>query len=194
MSDTRFVRLRAVVRNAVTWGAAWAAAGGAIATAVNLYDPGPGIESPVERLGLAVAAGIVFAVRFGIAGAVIGGLFSGVIRLAYRGRRLADISPVRFGMLGAVVGGVGVPLYLQAMNVLSGSGPIPWGLVLDDAPWAAAFGAAAAAGSILLARRADGVPRGLQPDELESADDLAGLAAAGRHGTTRSQRARSAPV
>ena len=86
--------------------------------------------------------------------------FASVIRLSYRGRRLADISPVRFAMLGAVVGGAGVPLYLQMMNVLFGDGPIAWGLVLDDALWASVFGAAAAAGSILLARRGDRLPHG----------------------------------
>ena len=193
MSDTRFPRLRAVLRNALTWGAAWAAAGGALATAVGLFDPHPAIESLVERLGLALGSGIVYAVRFGVAGTVIGGVFSGVIRLGYRGRRLADINPVRFGMLGALVGGVGVPLYLQAMNVLSGDGPIPWGLVLDDAPWAAAFGAAAAAGSILLARRAEALPHGPRLGQLECADDLDGLPASRQREPSLAPRARSAP-
>lgn len=191
MSDTRFQRLRAVLRNAVTWGAAWAAAGGALVTAIGLVDPSPAIESLPERIGLAIASGILYAVRFGIAGTVIGGVFSAVVRLRYRGRRLADISPVRFGMLGAVVGGVGVPLYLQTMNVLSGDGSIAWGLVLDDAPWAAAFGAAAAAGSILLARRADALSHGPHPDQLDRLDDLDGLPAVGERETSLSQRSRS---
>src|SRR5688500_9994336 len=102
MSENRFRRLRAVLRNAVTWGAAWAAAGGALVTALSLFDPGPGIESLVERLGMAILSGVAWGVRFGIAGAVIGTIFASVIRLGYRGRRLADIDPVRFGMLGAV--------------------------------------------------------------------------------------------
>jgi hypothetical protein len=123
---------------------------------------------------------------------VIGSIFSSVIRLGYRGRRLADINPVRFGVLGAVVGGVGVPLYLQATNVLSGDGPIAWGLVTDDAVWASVFGAAVAAGSILLARRADALPRGAHPDQLEDADDLGGLPAAEQRDIPISQRSRSA--
>ena len=194
MSDNRFRRARAVLRNAVTWGGAWAAAGGALVAAISLFDPSPGIESLVERLGLAVLSGIAWGVRFGIAGAVMGTVFSIAVRFGYRGRRLADINPLRFAMLGAVVGGVGVPLYLQTMNVLSSDGPIAWGLVLDDAPWAAVFGAAAAAGSILLARRADALPHGPHPDPLARADDLDGLPAPAQWETSLSQRSRSAQV
>jgi hypothetical protein len=120
---------------------------------------------------------MAWSVRFGIAGAVIGTVFSAVIRFGYRGRRLADINPVRFALLGAVVGGAGVPLFLQLMNVLSGDGPIAWGLVLDDAPWAAVFSAAAAAGSILLARRADALARGPRHDQLEPMNALDNLPA-----------------
>jgi hypothetical protein len=80
-----------------------------------------------------------------------------------------------------------VPLYLQAMNVLFGDGPIAWGLVADDALWATGFGAVAAAGSILLARRAAALPRGPHPDELDRVDDLDGLPARQRE-TSLSQR------
>ena len=165
MSDNT-PRWRAVLRNALTWGVAWAVAGGGLVGVLALFDPAAAGESLPARLGLAALAGGMWGVRFGIAGAVMGAVFSTVVRLGYRGRRLADISPVRFALLGAVVGGVGVPLVLQTMNVLSGDGPIAWGLVLDDAPWATVFGAAAAAGSILLARR--GLSR---PDQLDRVDD-----------------------
>jgi hypothetical protein len=190
VSDDRFRRVRAVLRNAVTWGAAWGATGGALVTAIGLFDPGPGIESAAARLGVAVVSGIGWGVRFGIAGAVIGTVFSIVVRLGYRGRRLADIDPRRFATLGAVVGGVGVPLYLQTMNVLSG-GPIAWRLVLDDAFWAAPFGAAAAAGSILLARRAAALPHGPRPDRTERAHGPDALPA-GRPETSLAQRSRAA--
>ena len=102
---------------------------------------------------------------------MIGAVFSSVIRLGYHGRRLADINPVRFGLLGAAVGGVGVPLYLQAMNVLTGGHLIAWGLVTDDAVWATVFGAAVAAGSIMLARRADALSPGTRREELGHGDD-----------------------
>lgn len=191
MTDNRFPRLRAVLRNAVTWGAAWAVAGGALVAVVGLFSSNPGIESLPERVGLAIGAGIMWGVRFGIIGAVIGTVFASVIRLRYRGRRLADIDPVRFGLLGAVVGGVGVPLYLQTMNVLFGGGPIAWGLVSDDAVWATVFGGAAAAGSILLARRADALSRGARAGQVEGGDGLDALPAARQREVPIPQRARA---
>ncbi len=192
MADDRFRHLRAVLRNALTWGAAWALAGGGIVTVLSLFDPDPGIESLVERLGTAILAGISWGVRFGIAGAVIGTAFAGVIRFGYRGRRLADINPVRFTLLGAVVGGVGVPLYLQMMNVLTGGAPIAWGLVTDDAVWATVFGAVVAAGTILLARRADALARGAHPEELEQHGNLDVLPAAEPREAPSPERSRAA--
>lgn len=150
---------RAILRNALTWGAAWAVAGGAIVAAFALFDPRPGIESLPERLGMALFAAVSWGVRFGIIGAVIGTAFAAAIRFGYQGRRLADINPLRFTLLGALIGGAGVPLFLQMMNVLSGGGPIAWGLVTDDAVWSTVFGAAVAGGTIMLARRASGVER-----------------------------------
>lgn len=170
--------LRPILRNAATWAAAWAAAGGSIVAAITLLDPGPGAGSLPGRLGMAVLMGAAWGVRFAVAGGVVGAVFASVVRLNYRGRRLAEISPTRFGLLGALVGGVGVPLYLQAMNVLFGGGPIAWGLVLDDAPWAAVFGATVAAGSILLARRTDSLPCGGTADPLAGGADPRGLAGA----------------
>lgn len=178
MSDHTFRRRRAVLRTALTWAAAWAAAGGALVTAVSVFDPNPAIESLPERLGLALMSGVAWGVRFGVAGAAIGAAFSVAVRFGYRGRRLADIHPGRFALLGAIVGGVGVPLFLQLMNVLSGDGPIAWGLVTDDGVWAAVFGAAAAAGSILLARRAEVLPPGSEAAALGRGDDAGALPAA----------------
>jgi hypothetical protein len=91
---------------------------------------------------------------------VIGAAFSAAIRLAYRGRRVPDIDPARFALLGAAVGGLGVPLYLQLMHVLSGSGMLAWNLVSTDAVIGAVFGGVVAGGSIWLARKA----RPLGPD------------------------------
>lgn len=188
MPAPQFRRLRALVRNAITWGIAWAAIGGAIVTTITLVSPST--DSLVAHVGRALAIGAMYGVRFGIAGSVIGGLFAGVVRFGYRGRRLADIDPVRFGLLGAVVGGLGVPLFLQLMNVLSGDGPIAWNLVTDDALWAAPFGAAVAAGSILLARRADASPDARRDDGLADADVMPGLSAAEQREVPIHDRAR----
>ena len=191
MSDNKR-RWRAVLRTALTWGAAWGVAGGALIGAITLFDATPEVDSIAGRLGIAVLGGMMWGVRFGIIGAAMGAVFSSVIRFGYRGRRLADISPGRFAVLGAVVGGVGVPLFLQTMNVLSGDGPIAWGLVTDDGLWASVFGAAAAAGSILLARRADALERGSSSDQLEQVNDLDALPAGEVRETSVAQRSRSA--
>lgn len=177
MSDERSWPLRAILRNALTWGAAWAAVGGAITFLLGLFTSSPAIESLPERLGLAIAGGIAWGIRFGIAGAVIGTLFSAAIRLAYRGRRLSQINPFRFALLGAVVGGAGVPLYLQLMNVLTEGRPLPWDLVSTDAVLGVVLGAAAAGGSILLARRADALAPGADPDRLGGAEPVGRLSA-----------------
>jgi hypothetical protein len=78
------------------------------------------------------------------------------------------------------------------MNVLSGDGPIAWGLVLDDAGWATVFGGAAAAGTILLARRAEALPGGVRPDQLERGEEVVAPLAAGKQETATSDRSRSA--
>ena len=177
MSETRSPQLRAVLRTALTWGAAWGAAGGGLAGILGLFDPDPAIESLPERVGMAIFAGVSWGVRFAIAGAVIGSVFSAAVRITYLGRRVSDIHPARFALLGAVVGAVGVPLYLQTMNLLTGGSMIPWGLVMDDGIWASVFGAAAAGGSILLARRAD-LARGTEHDEVADAGSIDALPAA----------------
>lgn len=153
MSEWRGGRSWAVLRNALTWGVAWAIAGGAIVGVLNLFSPNPAIDSLPERLGNAIMGAVAWGVRFGVIGAIVGTMFAAAIRFGYRGRRVSDISPVGFTLLGALVGGVGVPLFLQMMNVLTGGAPIAWNLVSDDAVICGVFGAAAAAGSILMARR-----------------------------------------
>lgn len=192
MPDTRSRPLWAVARTAAMWAAAWAVAGGAIVAVLSLFDPDPGITSLIGRLGGAIMSGLMWGVRFGLAGAVIGTVFASVIRWGYHGRRLAQINPVRFTLLGAVVGGVGVPLYLQLMNVLTGGRPIAWGLVTDDAVWATVFGAVVAAGTILLARRADARAPRPGPDQLDQEDDLDILPLPESLDTSHSERSRAA--
>ncbi|HKW11732.1 MAG TPA: hypothetical protein VJO33_15200 [Gemmatimonadaceae bacterium] len=139
-------RLRGVVRNALVWGAGWSTFSFGMFTILRLFGVFPS-ATWVQGLGLAA--------RFGIVGAVAGGAFSTVIGFLYRGRRLREISWVRFGIAGALITGVFVPLFLQAMNLISGDGLVPWRLVLDDALWTAVFGGVVAGGSLKLAQRAD---------------------------------------
>lgn len=153
--------LRAAFGNALLWGGGWAALG---FVAFNVL-----LAAGYLPATLWWADGLMIAAKFGMIGVLAGGAFSAAIRLLYRGRRLSQISSVRFGIAGGLVAGVFVPLFLQTMNLLSGDGAVPMGLVLDDAVWAALFGAAAAGGSLKLAQHADAVlPGGSQDGLLES--------------------------
>jgi hypothetical protein len=169
-----FRRLRAALRNALVWGGGWSALALAVFSILRLAGILPS-GSWVQGLGLAV--------RFGIVGFVAGGAFSGIMRLAYHGRRLRDIKWVRFGIAGGVVTGVFVPLFLQAMNLISGDGLVPWRLVLDDALWTAVFGGLVAGGSLKLAQRADALTPGPSQDRLDSVEAVDPLAR--RDGGTR---------
>lgn len=171
-------RLRGAVGNAVVWGAGWAALG--LAVFVGLKATGA-LPARVHWLD-----GLVIAARAGFMGGIASAAFSAVIGVAYRGRRLSEISWARFGLGGAVVTGVFVPVFMQTMNLLSGDGFVPMGLVLDDVPWTALFGGAVAAVSLKLAQRAEPLLSGGRADAfglLRGADPLASAGDwdAGRH-------------
>jgi hypothetical protein len=159
MSESQTRRLRGALGNALLWGAAWSALGFTVAT----------------TLSGSWLTGLVLSVKFGVIGVLAGAAFSSVVPLVYHGRRVSEMSPVRFGIAGGIVAGLFVPAFLQSMNVLSGGGPIAWGLVLDDAPVAAVFGAVAAGASLALAKRADALAPGIRRQWLgggESADQF----------------------
>src|SRR4051794_30282950 len=118
MSDEkRFPRLRAAFRNAVVWGVAWGGLGSVVATIMRVLDQIP--------FGGAVLDGIGMGVRIGVIGAIAGTAFFAFISLAYRGKRLSEISWLRFGVGGAVLAGLFVPAFLQAMNLLTGGSLVP---------------------------------------------------------------------
>ena len=145
-AEDKFVAVRAAARNAMAWGVAWGFLGLALFSVLRLL----GVISRGTLLD-----GVGLGVRFGVFGVLAGAAFSTVIRLAYRGRCLADISWVRFGIVGGVVTAVFVPLAMQAMNVLTGGSMVPWDLVTDDAVITGLFGAVAAGGSLKLAQHVD---------------------------------------
>jgi len=146
MSDeSRFFRLRAALRNAAVWAVGWGVIGTAVATAMRLVDKIP--------FGKAVLDGIGMGIRIGFIGAIAGTAFFAFISLAYRGKRLRDISWVRFGVGGAVLAGLFVPAFLQTMNLITGGSMVRWNLVFDDLVFSAAFGGITAAGTMLLAQR-----------------------------------------
>ncbi|HJP86482.1 MAG TPA: hypothetical protein VJ852_10860 [Gemmatimonadaceae bacterium] len=146
MSDgSRFMRLRAALRNAVVWGVGWGAIGSAIATTMRFVQKVP--------LGNAILDGLGMGVRIAFIGALAGAAFFGFITLAYRGKRLREISWIRFGVGGAILAGLFVPAFLQTMNLVTGGSLVPWSLVFDDLVFSAAFGGITAAGTMLMAQR-----------------------------------------
>ncbi len=138
-------RIRAVVRHAVIWAAGWAAVPTALFTVLKLTGVVPDSVSWHNGLGLAA--------RFGIIGFVARAVFSTIVGVAYRGRRLAEINWVKFGLAGGAITAVVVPLFLQTMNFLTDGHFIPWHLVLDDSLWTGVLGAVAAGGSLKFAQR-----------------------------------------
>lgn len=145
MPSDKMKWVRAAFRNAVVWGAGWAAVPALVFTVLRLIGVVPDTVSWREGFGLAA--------RFGIVGFVAGAAFSSVVGVAYRGRRLAEINWVKFGLAGGAITAVFVPLFLQTMNLLSDGHLVPWHLVLDDSLWTGVLGAVAAGGSLKLAQR-----------------------------------------
>lgn len=143
--ETLIRRLRGTLGNAAVWAGGWFAVALAIFVTFRVLGGAPE-TSWVE--GLEVAA------KFGIVGGVAGTAFASAIRFLYHGRRLSEIRWVRFGIGGAVVTGVFMPVFFQTMNWLSGTGLVPWELLLDDALLTAVFGGAAAAVSLKIAQHA----------------------------------------
>lgn len=148
--DDTLRHLRGTLVTALLWGGGWFAAVLAAVAAFTLLS-----IVGIVPAGFSLREALSLPFRAGIVGAVVGVAFSASIRLLYRGRRLSDLSWVRFGIGGGLLTGVFVPLFLQAMNLLSGDGLVPWELVLDDGLWTAVFGGVLAGGSLKLAQRAD---------------------------------------
>jgi hypothetical protein len=138
-------RRRAVFKNAVMWGVTWGALGSAVATVFRLNDKIP--------FGHAVMDGIGMGVRIGVVGALAGAAFSAFISVAYRGKRLAEISWARFGIGGAILAGLFVPTWLETASILTGGGLVPLNLVTDDIIFSTVFGGITAAGTMILAQR-----------------------------------------
>jgi hypothetical protein len=145
--ENRFARLRGAVRNSLVWAVGWGAIGSGVATLMRLADNIP--------FGRAVLDGIGMGIRIGFMGGIVGAAFFAFISLAYRGKRLSEISWKRFGLGGALLAGLFVPAFLQTMNLLTGGDLVPWNLVFDDLVFSSIFGGITAAGTMLLAQRSE---------------------------------------
>jgi len=143
--ETRFPRLRAAIRNSVVWGVVWGGIGTAVASAMRIADNIPLPGALLDGLGMGI--------RIGFMGGIVGAAFFAFIGVAYRGKRLSEISWKRFGIGGAILAGLFVPAFLQTMNLLTGGELVPWNLVFDDVVFSALFGGITAGGTMLLAQR-----------------------------------------
>ena len=129
-------RIRGAIGMGLTWAAAWLGGG-----LLLLLIVGGG------------AADVPFPLFFGLLGFLAGVTFSGVLGVMEGRRRLDQMSLPRFAGWGAVGG-----LLLSGILVLAGAlgGETLWGEILLLGPVFALAGAASAAGSLALARMADG--------------------------------------
>ena len=100
-NEKRFPRLRATFRNSVVWGVVWGTFGTAVASVMRLIDKIP--------FGYALLDGLGMGIRIGVMGAIASAAFFAFISVAYRGKRLSEISWLRFGAGGAIVAGLFVP-------------------------------------------------------------------------------------
>lgn len=163
-------RLVGAAKNAVVWGVTWS--GLAFGTILGLRTVG--VMVPPE-IGVLDALGM--AIRVGIMGGITGGAFALFISLAYRGRRLSEISAVRFGVGGAIVALLIVLGFFTLGNLATGDALPALDDILSDLVMVAAFGGIAAGASMWLAQRGDTLPGASKdaPGRLMSGDPLASL-------------------
>ena len=90
--------LRAGIGNALIWGGAWIVGSLMLLAVFVLVGVVPSFPPFGEILRIAIS--------FGLTGVVVGASFSGLLRLAYRDKRLLDISSIQFVIGGAVVAGL----------------------------------------------------------------------------------------
>ena len=95
------------------------------------------------------------AFRVAVWGGIVGTLFSALIGLAFRGRRLADLRVSTFAAVGALAGGAGIPGALLLINRLAGDGTLSWRVLQDDAVLGTVLGGTLAGGSLWMAQRAE---------------------------------------
>jgi hypothetical protein len=176
-------RLRAMFKNAVVWGAGWGILGTAVAAVMRLNDN----ISPL----IALLDGIGMGIRIGMVGGLAGAAFAGFISVAYRGKRISEISWQRFGLGGLVLGGLFVPAFIQTMSLLTGGGLAPFTHLWNDVLYSAVFGGLTAAGTMKLAQM-DEEKNPVTAGELLDRMERQSLAAGEAPGFAAEQRARAA--
>ncbi len=139
-------RIRAAIAVGLTWGAAWFGAGMLLLLVVGLH-----------------AADVPFPLFFGLLGFLSGAAFSGVLGVLGRRRRFEEMSLPGFAAAGALGGLVVCGIITAA----AGPGP---GLLVGSTIFGLA-GAVSAAGTLVLARRAEHSAL-VAPDDRSAAREL----------------------
>ena len=165
-TDGRFRRIKGAIGNAVAFGICWGIASFFLWFLLRQAGILP---------KLSILSGIGMSIRIGFMGGIAGLVFPSIMRLAYHGRRLAEISWLRFGLIGGIITGLFVPTFMETASVLTGGGLVPFSLIGTDIILAAVLGAIAAAFSLKIAQYAEArFPETFQDhlDRLERATQL----------------------
>jgi hypothetical protein len=148
-------RLKGAIGMGVIWAASGFAAGGVIELIHNIWPNPIGAAVDIWPMMLAIPG-------------FLGGLgFSVVLAIAGRHRRFDELSLGRFAVLGAA-GGI-VASLVPAVLVTAGSEAPIWSVVLELASPFAIGGAAAAAGTLVVARLSE------DQDLLTSGEEIASV-------------------
>ena len=127
-------RIRGAIGMGVTWAAAWAPVGAMVGLALSVLYGAP--------IGLGIRRN---ATVFAVLGGISGVLFSSILRLAEGRRSFDELSMTRFVAWGAICG-----LMLGSLAMITG---LLLGLIV--LPTTTVLGAASAAGTLALAKKAD---------------------------------------
>jgi hypothetical protein len=156
--------LRAVIGNAIVWGASWTGLSLAMMAALRPIGIIPADIGPLDMLGMAV--------RIGFVGGLAGTAFAGYLRLAKRGRRLPELSALRIGVGSGIAAGVLVPTLMQLASLASGGGFVAWRDINTDIVIVTLFGGIAAGVSVKLAQLASRFVPDAAPPAIDEADVL----------------------
>ena len=143
--NDRFRRIRGALGNAVVFAVGWPIAAFALWFVLRQAGVLPYIS---------ILDGIGIALRFGVMGFITGAAFPGIMRLAYRGKPISEISTLKFAIAGGIVTGLFVPGFMETASILSGGGVVPMKYIGLDIAWAGGLGAVMAALSLKLAQYA----------------------------------------
>ena len=151
-------RLRGTIGNVVVWGIGWAVLGFATNIVMRLTRI---IDAPVSVIDAAVVG-----LKIGLGGGVAAMAFSTFIAVAYRDRRVQDISWLKFGAGAALITVASIAAFVNGASILGGGGLVPWRYAYPTLSMFAVFGFVAAAGSMKLAQLGTPDPRFVRDQPL----------------------------